>query len=206
MNYILAFIVFSGVITAGNALTCVTCKVVERGGTIPDNCDGELVECDESTSTCATQIEQNNVDGDLITTVSKRCFPLKDKGYCERRFELNAREIFYLSVFTNCCDEDGCNTDPIQLPPENTVPNGLKCPVCFEEDSVTCTPTEKECFGDQLQCIDFRGLAARPEEDAKNYAIQGCLTLFACYLDFDGLPGTRVISKDYTCTPPPLIK
>ncbi|XP_077312204.1 phospholipase A2 inhibitor and Ly6/PLAUR domain-containing protein-like [Lithobates pipiens] len=201
MNYILAFLIFSGVIATGNALKCNTCEVEVRGS-IPNNCEGKLVECDDDTFTCATQIEQNNVDGDLVTTVRKRCFPLKDKDYCERRFELNARERFYLTVFTKCCDLiDGCNSGPIEMPAGDTTPNGLTCPLCFKEDSVACTPTDIKCVGDQLQCIDFRGPAARPGEKEKDYAIQGCLTQYACYLNFDGLPATRVISKEYTCTP-----
>ncbi|XP_073458035.1 phospholipase A2 inhibitor and Ly6/PLAUR domain-containing protein-like [Aquarana catesbeiana] len=203
MNYILAFLIFSGVIATGNALKCVTCKVIERGTTLND-CDGELEECDENTYKCATQIEQNNVGGDVITAVKKGCFPVDYKDYCEQRFELNAGEEFDISVFSKCCDEkDGCNSCPIQMPAGNTTPNGLKCPVCFAQDTNTCITTEQECVGDQLQCINYSGLAARPGECAKNYIIQGCITEGACMADFGGLPGGQVLSKNFQCTPPP---
>lgn len=200
MNYILAFLIFSGVIATGNALKCVTCKVIQKGTTLND-CDGELEECDKNTYKCVTQIEQNNVDGDIITTVKKGCFPVDYKDYCGHRFELNAGKGFYLSVFSKCCDKtDGCNKDPIQMPDGNTIPNGFKCPVCFKQNSDTCITTKQECVGDQLQCINYSGLAARPGEMAMDYAIQGCLTEYACMLNFGGLPGSQVLSKHYTCT------
>ncbi|XP_073458034.1 uncharacterized protein [Aquarana catesbeiana] len=152
MNYILAFLIFSGVIATGHALKCVTCKVIQPGRTLND-CDGEIEECDKNTYKCATQIEQNSVDGDIITTVKKGCFPVDYKDYCGHRFELNAGKGFYLSVFSKCCDKtDGCNKDPIQ------------------------------------------------REMAMDYAIQGCLTEYACMLNFGGLPGSQVLSKHYTCT------
>ncbi|XP_040183333.1 phospholipase A2 inhibitor and Ly6/PLAUR domain-containing protein-like isoform X2 [Rana temporaria] len=199
MKFILAFLIFSGVIATGNALKCNTCKLVMKGET---DCVGELEECDENTYKCATQIEENVIGKDVITTVKKSCFPSDFKDYCDNYFELDSRPKFHISVYSKCCNEtDGCNTGPIQMPPRNTTLNGRECPVCFEEGSDKCKSIGmKKCGCNQLQCLTYSGRAARPDEPPKDYAIQGCVTPGACELRLQGLPGSQVLTDGYKCT------
>ncbi|XP_040183332.1 phospholipase A2 inhibitor and Ly6/PLAUR domain-containing protein-like isoform X1 [Rana temporaria] len=203
MNFILAAFIFSGVIATGNALQCNTCEVVDKEG-VPDDCVGELVECTSLTDQCATQIEVNYVasasEGKKITTVKKGCFKAKFLPYCENRFEVDSNPDFYLALYTKCCNlVDGCNSGPIQMPPASTTENGRTCPACFAVDATTCTPVEKKCFGTEAQCVSYNGPAARPGEEQKNYVIQGCVTPGSCYVDFNGIPATKVESNNYKC-------
>nr|QDH44599.1 sodefrin precursor-like factor A [Nyctibatrachus petraeus] len=198
MNCILVFLIFSGAIVAGNALSCICCKETGEG---KQNCSGVIQQCANDNDTCATQIEYNNVDPDKKTTVKKSCLPAKDKNICQQPMFLNA-DRFNMSLFTDCCDTDGCNTNNITMPPKNTTLNGRQCDTCFVEGKLQCDDFKTvNCTGNQLQCFEYSGNATRPEHNSEMFGFKGCVTYGTCFVDLNNLPGTEVGSNAvYSCT------
>ena len=199
MKLILVFLIFGSVIAAGSARkSCVTCKVTGDG---VDNCQGAVEECENEDDFCATQIEYNILRGDNKQTVRKRCMPKNQWIVCIQQMFLNTTDEFQLLLYSKCCYTDGCNTEGIQMPPVNKLWNGKRCPSCFVEGSLECTnPGTVKCTGNQLHCLNFSGIAARPDDVDKPYAFQGCVTIGSCFVDLQRLPGSQVDKKaEYTC-------
>lgn len=197
MKLILAFLIFGGVIAAGIATMCVICKEIGEG---KDNCVGEQKKCaiDE---TCAIQIEYSILN-DTITTVNKRCLPNAQTPSCKQLITLNTTGEFQLLVYTECCYTDGCNSGPIQMPPVDQNKNGRVCPICFIQGKDKCTEFGTRCcLGNQLQCLNFSGYAARSGQSFDLYAFQGCITTGSCLFNFTTLPGSQVAeTSTFTCT------
>ncbi|XP_043756537.1 phospholipase A2 inhibitor and Ly6/PLAUR domain-containing protein-like [Cervus elaphus] len=109
----------------------------------------------------------------------------------------------YMGSRRRCCQNDGCNQDPLPAIVRNHTENGLRCPSCIAAFSETCTSTLKAvCVGEETHCVAVSGLA----QPGIRFAARGCGTEAACH----SKPGTLVPSgsrlltiKKTSCRPGP---
>ncbi|XP_040183330.1 phospholipase A2 inhibitor and Ly6/PLAUR domain-containing protein-like [Rana temporaria] len=182
-------------------MSCFTCKVFGEENT---DCQGVLQQCENDDDFCATQIESSRIGNDNRVIVRKRCMPAANKNVCRPEpMKLDCTKLI-LSLYSECCFEDGCNSNGLKIPADNTTKNGHQCPTCFVENSNTCpcSKTElKECTGNANTCLEFSGHVQRPEDVEKLYAFKGCVDGNLCKTDLSKLPGCEVGSDaKLTCT------
>ncbi|XP_077312202.1 phospholipase A2 inhibitor gamma subunit B-like [Lithobates pipiens] len=200
MNSILAFLVFSGVIATGSAKSCITC---EAHGDV-NNCAGDLQECPNDDDFCVTQKESSIIGTDIKITVKKSCMPASNKNVCRPEpMTLDCGKMTFY-VYSECCFEDQCNSNGLQMPAISTEKNGRQCPTCFVENEDVCpeSATEmKDCTGHAKTCFDFSGNVQRPESEDKLYSFKGCADGNLCTTDLTLLPGCKVGSNaKFTCS------
>ncbi|XP_073458037.1 phospholipase A2 inhibitor and Ly6/PLAUR domain-containing protein-like [Aquarana catesbeiana] len=199
MNYILAFLVFSGLIATGSAMSCVTC--VDYGKGIK-NCKGDVQQCENDDDFCVTQKESSKIGTDDIITVRKRCLPAADRDVCQPEpMPLDCGNMtFYL--YSECCFEDECNSKELHMPAINKAKNGHQCPTCFAEDIDKCPETKlKDCTGSAKACFDFSGHVQRAGNVDRLYAFKGCADNNLCKIDLTNMPGCKVGSNaKFACT------
>ncbi|XP_053307503.1 phospholipase A2 inhibitor and Ly6/PLAUR domain-containing protein-like [Spea bombifrons] len=195
MKVLLGLISFTIAVIAGEALMCKQC-LDKRA----DDCQGESVICDLPGGMCAKGIEHNILNGDVVPTAFRAC--TNDTRLCGGQVSLSTAP-FQLLLYTECCQEDDCNCGEIIMPPKNTTKNGVVCRSCFTEGDYSCTDVSTiECTGNEAECIEFSGQAARPEEETMIYSYYGCVTKGVCQIGFGGLPGSVVYEQRVLeCTP-----
>ncbi|CAM5112631.1 unnamed protein product [Eretmochelys imbricata] len=102
------------------------------------------------------------------------------------------------------CDsgKDTCGVikhEIVQVPPMNTIPNGLQCPACYAENSYQCSENTVSCTGVQTQCFDIAGKITIGVLPLKT-AMKGCTTESECAAP-KGEKGLDVDFVRFECKP-----
>ncbi|KAM4015064.1 phospholipase A2 inhibitor and Ly6/PLAUR domain-containing protein-like [Anomaloglossus baeobatrachus] len=183
-SLIVSITIFCAILWTGDALCCQQCKAVG------EDCSGKTVECENENDVCAQAIEYDRVGGEVRSAAFRGCWNLT--VVCNHLVTVNTTG-YELDIYYDCCETDGCNSGPMEVPPRNTTENGLYCKSCFVEGSYDCPGyVPIACTGDQGDCLEFHGDATFPGGVEKKYGFAGCTITGACYVGFSDLVGTTV--------------
>ncbi|XP_053179036.1 uncharacterized protein LOC128362321 [Scomber japonicus] len=134
----------------------------------------ELLPCDSS-QLCVTVATQGNESGNLIQSISRRCFPSSLFSEGEHIFSFNVGfETMTASV--HVCNTDGCNREDIPYPGVQEK-NNLQCFTCEDLYSAECKKKTVQCVGDEDRCIN-----GTDYEDGEDYShtLLGCASSNLC--------------------------
>ncbi|XP_065776696.1 phospholipase A2 inhibitor and Ly6/PLAUR domain-containing protein-like isoform X2 [Muntiacus reevesi] len=176
----------------GNPLSCEVCS------SDGSNCSGKLQTCTHDEDTCITILTEAKKEGSLVVTSYKGCAKSSE---CDSGFlAMTMNPENYMGSTRRCCQDDGCNQDPLPAFVKNHTENGLRCPSCFDTFTETCTSTQDAlCVGEETHCVTVTGLARSREGLLKfdvKFAARGCGTENTCH----SKPGTLVPSGSHLLT------
>ncbi|XP_077706109.1 protein RoBo-1-like [Canis aureus] len=77
-----------------------------------------------------------------------------------------------------CCQEELCSQGDFQVPQKSSVPNGIKCPACYNVYDISCDPVLLACTGTETKHVEVIGI------DSPIFMIfaMGCATETVCNL------------------------
>ncbi|KAM9756359.1 phospholipase A2 inhibitor and Ly6/PLAUR domain-containing protein-like [Dama dama] len=190
----------------GSALLCtllglgypLSCEVCTSDG---PNCSGKLQTCAPDEDSCMVVLTESYRKGSLAVTSYKGC--AKSSECDSGSFAITMNTENYMGSRRRCCQDDGCNKEPMPAIVRNHTENGLRCPSCIAAFTETCTSTQEAvCVGEETHCVAVSGLA----QPGIKFAARGCGTETACHIK----PGTLVPSgsrlltiKKTSCRPSP---
>ncbi|XP_078510030.1 phospholipase A2 inhibitor and Ly6/PLAUR domain-containing protein-like [Lissotriton helveticus] len=162
-RYLLFLLYFSG-----NAIKCEYCLDLAN-----KRCSGELVTCPTNVEGCLSAVSEYNRGGvGSVFTSFKNCSVSRKKNTIYRSA---ARQSFY-QLKIEVCQTNGCNKNPLQLPPIRNTLNGVKCPTCNATGALACEADGfVKCVGKMTNCIYMAGTFYRSEPPpTEASAYRGC--------------------------------
>ncbi|XP_059581293.1 phospholipase A2 inhibitor NAI-like isoform X2 [Alligator mississippiensis] len=134
----------------GSSLQCKVCDGFTQ------DCSGPMQTCDPDQDTCGIIKGEGIFGGVKILLNEKSCVT---SNMCRNsHFSFFLEQGIRLRRSIACCTGEACRTVSVQLPPLNTTPNGLQCPVCFSIGSSDCGNGIVNCTGSETYCFDFAGV------------------------------------------------
>ncbi|XP_030068840.1 phospholipase A2 inhibitor and Ly6/PLAUR domain-containing protein [Microcaecilia unicolor] len=191
--FLTSICIFSALIAIGLCLTCDHCLNIEG-----DSCSGLSAECNEG-EMCLTHIENATKGNEGHLACFKGCGKY-DPRICKKALYAHS-DTFSFVLYTECCNEDNCNSGTVTVPPINTTENGFECPTCYIIGSSECTSTKTiKCVGNEEQCFNSVGNVRMPGDKFEEQAIQGCISTGSCEIGFSATKGmTALAMKKFTC-------
>ncbi|NXU54350.1 PLIGB inhibitor, partial [Turnix velox] len=175
------------------SLQCEVCHSIGK------TCSGPMKTCNNGEDTCGIILHEVVMGGMSIPSSIKSCLP-------SRLCQLGPITLNYGKVrarsHLSCCKGDDCQTISVSLPPEDSKPNGLQCPACYNVDSFQCPEEFVNCTGSENYCIDLAGLMNSGELSLKA-AMKGCTTISECNIVRDGRNNMGMFDiklKRFLCT------
>ncbi|KAM3923187.1 phospholipase A2 inhibitor 31 kDa subunit-like [Leptodactylus fuscus] len=162
-----------------------------------ETCEHEIVECPKG-ERCMTISEDYKRNG-TYHSIWKGCsrnVPCNVKPYGK------ANDEVYVMYNIKCCDEDCCNKEFYEMPPEEP-PNGFVCPSCFVLGTTEeCKPDNVTvCRGDQDKCLNFVGTVRKPDGVIISYAGKGCASPIGCRFAINQTVGVKALNTTvFECT------
>ncbi|XP_051660536.1 phospholipase A2 inhibitor gamma subunit B-like [Manacus candei] len=184
LSFLLAFL------DPGTCLQCEVCYSEGRG------CSGPMKTCTGGEDTCGIILYEILMGEMAILSSIKSCVP---SNMCNHGPVTMNYGMAKAKGHIACCTGDECRTTSVSLPPDDNVPNGYQCPVCFSADS-KCNKEIVNCTGPETQCVDFVGLMnSVPPVKA---TMKGCTTISGCNMAGDGKNSLGMIDiKPFHCRP-----
>ncbi|XP_052512502.1 phospholipase A2 inhibitor and Ly6/PLAUR domain-containing protein-like [Budorcas taxicolor] len=179
-TFLLATTLLCTLLGLGYPLSCEVCV-----GDGP-SCTGKLQPCAPDEDSCVVVVTATNRKASLAATSYKGCAKSSecDSGF----FGITVNPENYMGSRRRCCQQDGCNQDPLPAFVRNHTENGLRCPSCIAAFTETCTASEEAlCVGEETHCVAVSGLV---QPAGVKFAVQGCGMETACHTK----PGTLVPS------------
>ncbi|XP_067329530.1 phospholipase A2 inhibitor and Ly6/PLAUR domain-containing protein-like [Anolis sagrei] len=108
------------------------------------------------TSTCyARRVIVSMENGSSMTYTQDGCIA---SGDCPTgSISISTEEGFFMRSNTKCCKSDNCNTDPPEVPKEDTTVRRAMCPSCLAVYPASCKPNMMTCAESENQCVNITG-------------------------------------------------
>ncbi|XP_069057402.1 phospholipase A2 inhibitor and Ly6/PLAUR domain-containing protein-like [Pleurodeles waltl] len=159
-------------IATGETLNCELC--MNLNGT---TCSGEKTACDANVTHCDNTFVEIEYNGQTSFMAFKTCAAHEK---CNSYVFSQSIGGFKFRIKKDHCDKDNCNLEIITLPPRNSTPNGVRCPLCYAQNTTTCQTNETmECTGRETKCLDFGGKIRRYDQIVK-IASKNCVNEQPC--------------------------
>ncbi|XP_078507235.1 phospholipase A2 inhibitor and Ly6/PLAUR domain-containing protein-like [Lissotriton helveticus] len=138
-------------VATGETLKCELC-MNPKGTT----CSGDKTTCDASVTHCDNTYLEVEHEGQTTLMAFKSCAEPRN---CKSYLFSETIGDFRLRMKKDFCDKDNCNSNEIKLPPRNLTLNGVRCPLCYAENTTTCKTNNvfQMCTGLETKCMDFGG-------------------------------------------------
>ncbi|XP_033015186.1 phospholipase A2 inhibitor and Ly6/PLAUR domain-containing protein-like [Lacerta agilis] len=143
--------------------------------------DQRVLTCRPSLNVCFSSVFRTNIVGDKEATY----YGCGLAGLCRSgHYSFTSASGTFVQKISRCCNTDMCNNETLTLPDRSTLPpNGLKCPACFHYLFRNCTSkTTINCFGNENQCVHFKGVLKKGIHRGQKLNFKGCATKDFCSL------------------------
>ncbi|XP_039206364.1 phospholipase A2 inhibitor subunit gamma B-like [Crotalus tigris] len=174
---ILVLCLLSSVISTVASLKCQTCFA---SGDKCRNEDMQLVECGTDEKYCLTFSFRSTMTPSPLSFTAKSCATVEQCSNAYYGVTSVARK--YLQARIACCENDGCNTEPLPIPGRDILkPNGLVCPSSFKQNGVSEINGSILCLGDEDQCFNTKFSIRAGSAYFSTVSAQGCANKNSCF-------------------------
>ncbi|XP_047587775.1 protein RoBo-1-like [Lutra lutra] len=147
---------------------CTSCSI--------NACSADTRRTCETSQSCFGYKQELRTSGKLLQYVEERgcssskCVP--------RTFSATLGNNQTFGYNHQCCQDELCNQRDFQVPQKSLLPNGIKCPACYNVYDISCDPVLLDCTGAETKCVEVIGI------DGYIFMIfaMGCATETACNL------------------------